>query len=442
MIGRIDASPRTRGRILRDRHHRLSTAAPSATRPAPLRRADRHAARRAPGPGLEHGHQRHRQDAQGRPRRRHQGPPVGRRAAAAAPAPPARQLPPPPRPPAADTAGPAQAEHVRTGRAPGRAAPPSRSTGRHGRAAQARRRTSSAPLSRADATAPAPADRERRRPRRPRPAATGSSARRAGQGERRAAAAEATTAEDRDSRTPATTAPKAAASAATASSARHASSDDRGQPRGDRQDAAADDRAGRPQRRPPGRAQDDRERPGRATARTSGDRATARATTRADQRDQGRARQPGRPAGRRTAGSTTTSGGGRRRNRRSQPRPQPQPRRARPGGDYGSDELEPQIDEDDVLVPVAGILDVLDNYAFVRTTGYLPGAERRLRARSAMVKKNGLRKGDAVTGAVKASRARAPAAASAPEVQRAGPPRHGQRHDARRGPQAASSSAS
>ena len=32
------------------------------------------------------------------------------------------------------------------------------------------------------------------------------------------------------------------------------------------------------------------------------------------------------------------------------------------------------IAEDDVLIPIAGILDVLDNYAFVRTTGYLPGS--------------------------------------------------------------------
>src|SRR5690606_18665618 len=39
----------------------------------------------------------------------------------------------------------------------------------------------------------------------------------------------------------------------------------------------------------------------------------------------------------------------------------------------GGDEFEPEITEDDVLIPVAGILDVLDNYAFVRTTGYLPG---------------------------------------------------------------------
>ena len=38
-------------------------------------------------------------------------------------------------------------------------------------------------------------------------------------------------------------------------------------------------------------------------------------------------------------------------------------------------EPETMISEDDVLIPIAGILDVLDSqgYAFVRTTGYLPG---------------------------------------------------------------------
>src|SRR5690606_8549443 len=45
--------------------------------------------------------------------------------------------------------------------------------------------------------------------------------------------------------------------------------------------------------------------------------------------------------------------------------------RNRRGGNL--DELEPEISDDDVLIPIAGILDVLDNYAFVRTTGYLPG---------------------------------------------------------------------
>ncbi len=37
-------------------------------------------------------------------------------------------------------------------------------------------------------------------------------------------------------------------------------------------------------------------------------------------------------------------------------------------------EGEPQVSPDDVLVPVAGIVDVLDSYAFVRTSGYLPGS--------------------------------------------------------------------
>jgi transcription termination factor Rho len=61
---------------------------------------------------------------------------------------------------------------------------------------------------------------------------------------------------------------------------------------------------------------------------------------------------------------------------------------------------EPEISEDDVLIPVAGILDVLDNYAFVRTSGYLPGPND-VYVSLGQVKKNGLRKGDAVTGAVR-----------------------------------------
>ena len=56
-----------------------------------------------------------------------------------------------------------------------------------------------------------------------------------------------------------------------------------------------------------------------------------------------------------------------------------------------------------MLVPAAGILDVLDNYAFVRTSGYLPGQNDAYVSLS-MVKKFGLRKGDAVTGAIRAPR--------------------------------------
>jgi transcription termination factor Rho len=64
------------------------------------------------------------------------------------------------------------------------------------------------------------------------------------------------------------------------------------------------------------------------------------------------------------------------------------------------DESEPQINDDDVLIPVAGILDLLDNYAFVRTSGYLPGPND-VYVSLSMVRKFGLRKGDAITGQVK-----------------------------------------
>jgi transcription termination factor Rho len=72
-------------------------------------------------------------------------------------------------------------------------------------------------------------------------------------------------------------------------------------------------------------------------------------------------------------------------------------RRGRSGRD---DVSEPQIAEDDVLIPVAGILDILDNYAFIRTSGYLPGPND-VYVSLAQVRKNGLRKGDHVTGAVR-----------------------------------------
>jgi transcription termination factor Rho len=61
------------------------------------------------------------------------------------------------------------------------------------------------------------------------------------------------------------------------------------------------------------------------------------------------------------------------------------------------------VSDDDVLLPVAGILDVLDNYAFVRTSGYLPGPDD-VYVSLSMVRKHSLRKGDAVTGQVKQAR--------------------------------------
>ena len=69
-----------------------------------------------------------------------------------------------------------------------------------------------------------------------------------------------------------------------------------------------------------------------------------------------------------------------------------------PGGSYN--EAEPVIREDDVLVPIAGILDILDNYAFVRTSGYLTGPND-VYVSLAQVRRHGLRRGDAITGAVR-----------------------------------------
>jgi transcription termination factor Rho len=70
-------------------------------------------------------------------------------------------------------------------------------------------------------------------------------------------------------------------------------------------------------------------------------------------------------------------------------------------------QAEPElvISEDDVLVPIAGILDVLEaqGYAFVRTTGYLPGPND-VYVSLSQVRKHGLRKGDVIEGAVRQAR--------------------------------------
>jgi len=78
--------------------------------------------------------------------------------------------------------------------------------------------------------------------------------------------------------------------------------------------------------------------------------------------------------------------------------------RDRKRGRGGQNDIdEPEISDDDVLIPVAGILDVLDNYAFVRTTGYLPGPND-VYVSLGQVKKYNLRKGDAVVGAIRQPR--------------------------------------
>ncbi|MBY6706417.1 transcription termination factor Rho [Rhodococcus sp. BP-241] len=73
------------------------------------------------------------------------------------------------------------------------------------------------------------------------------------------------------------------------------------------------------------------------------------------------------------------------------------------GGNQRDREREPELRDDDVVQPVAGILDVLDNYAFVRTSGYLAGPND-VYVSMNMVRRNGLRRGDALTGAVRVAR--------------------------------------
>jgi transcription termination factor Rho len=115
-------------------------------------------------------------------------------------------------------------------------------------------------------------------------------------------------------------------------------------------------------------------------------------------RDQGRDQSRDPAAASRPAGQSgdDDEGQGRRRNRdrfRNRNR-----RRDRQGG-----EPETVIAEDDVLIPIAGILDVLENYAFVRTTGYLPGPND-VYVSLSQVRKHGLRKGDVIEGAVRQPR--------------------------------------
>ena len=74
------------------------------------------------------------------------------------------------------------------------------------------------------------------------------------------------------------------------------------------------------------------------------------------------------------------------------------------GRDRGHrEDREPVISEDDVLVPVGGLVDILENYSFIRTAGYLPSPND-VYVSQGQVRKYGLRKGDVVTGQVRQAR--------------------------------------
>ncbi|MER6462894.1 transcription termination factor Rho [Streptomyces sp. NPDC048409] len=164
-----------------------------------------------------------------------------------------------------------------------------------------------------------------------------------------------------------------------------------------------------------------------SAAQPQGD-ADAEGRGRRDRRDRGRDRDRRGKGDDQQGGGQGGQGGGRDRQDRDRQQPQQQGggrqdrntgpqddddfdggRRGRRGryrdrrGRRGRDEMggaEPQVADDDVLIPVAGILDILDNYAFIRTSGYLPGPND-VYVSLAQVRKNGLRKGDHVTGAVR-----------------------------------------
>jgi transcription termination factor Rho len=99
--------------------------------------------------------------------------------------------------------------------------------------------------------------------------------------------------------------------------------------------------------------------------------------------------------------------GGRRRGRRFRDRRrrggEGDSRDGRGGRGGRSDNPDTEVRDDDVLLPVAGVLDVLENYAFVRTSGYLAGPND-VYVSLSLVRKYGLRRGDAITGMVRQPR--------------------------------------
>ncbi len=133
-----------------------------------------------------------------------------------------------------------------------------------------------------------------------------------------------------------------------------------------------------------GESRDDSRRDGRDDARRD-DRADNR-----NARNDGRARDD----------DSDDDGDGRgRRGRRFRDRRRGRDRGADRGA-QGGQNIDTEVRDGDVLLPVAGIVDILDNYAFVRTTGYLSGPTD-VYVSLSIVRKYGLRRGDAITGAVR-----------------------------------------
>lgn len=96
-------------------------------------------------------------------------------------------------------------------------------------------------------------------------------------------------------------------------------------------------------------------------------------------------------------------GASRGRRRRSRDRQNRRPSGGRGPSGMERFESDPQVSPDDVLASISGIVDILDNYAFVRTSGYLPGPNDAYLPIST-VRKYGLRRGDVVSGAIRTAK--------------------------------------
>ena len=92
-----------------------------------------------------------------------------------------------------------------------------------------------------------------------------------------------------------------------------------------------------------------------------------------------------------------------RRSRRDRGRRSRRDREGREGRDREGREGRPARGGEDNLAPIAGILDIQENHAFVRTSGYLPGPND-VYVTLGNVRRWGLRAGDAVAGAVRLPR--------------------------------------
>jgi transcription termination factor Rho len=118
-------------------------------------------------------------------------------------------------------------------------------------------------------------------------------------------------------------------------------------------------------------------------------------------KDRQQTQQQDRQQGQQQGQQANDDGQGSRRSRRRRGRERSN--RPQTGGSAQRGEPDTTILDDDILTPAAGILDVLDNYAFVRTSGYLPGTDD-VYVSLSMVRKYGLRRGDAIVGQVRQPR--------------------------------------